>query len=145
MTDPHIDPRMPTDPVKPPYAANGLLARLAAETWDHLWPWSHHGFARARALQAAGLAAAAGATLMWLFAAAGRLEAGAVVGWWLTWSVFEVVVRLTSKPYVKEGPWWGRQYRRATLMDMLCYVGFKNLLIGAVLFLALKATGALAV
>jgi NosR/NirI family transcriptional regulator, nitrous oxide reductase regulator len=29
------------------------------------------------------------------------------------------------------------------VMDMLCYVGFKNLLIGASLFLALKALGRL--
>ena len=30
-------------------------------------------------------------------------------------------------------------------MDMLCYVGFKNLLIGASLFLGLKAMGLLQV
>ncbi|MCK6410297.1 MAG: transcription regulator, partial [Thauera sp.] len=57
------------------------------------------------------------------------------------WSVFEVAVRLGSKPYVKDGPWWGNRYRRANLMDMLCYVGFKNLLIGAALFLVLKSLG----
>jgi hypothetical protein len=30
-------------------------------------------------------------------------------------------------------------------MDMLCYVGFKNLLIGAALFIGLKSTGLLVV
>ena len=54
------------------------------------------------------------------------------------WSVFEIFVRLDAKPYVKEGPWWGHLYRRATVMDMICYVSFKNLLIGAVLFIGLR-------
>jgi len=44
---------------------------------------------------------------------------------------------------VKDGPWWGRTWRRANVMDMLSYVGFKNLLIGAVFFLVLKAFGVL--
>lgn len=145
MTHKTLDPTLPTDPVDPPYAARGTLARLAAETWDHLWPWSRSGFRRQTALSAAGLALALAATLMWVFAALGRLEAGAIVGWWLGWSLFEVLVRLSAKPYVKEGPWWGRRYRRATLMDMICYVGFKNLLIGAALFLGLKSAGALVV
>ncbi|MBP8134336.1 MAG: transcription regulator, partial [Zoogloea sp.] len=61
------------------------------------------------------------------------------------WSVFEVLVRLDAKPYVKEGPWWGRLYRRASTRDMLCYVSFKNLLIGAVLFIGLKMAGLLQV
>jgi len=139
-----VDPRMPTDPVSPPYAdASSLPARLAAEAWDHLWPWSRSGFRRQRALQAAGLALGLAASLMWLIAALGHLAAGAVIGGWFGWSVFEVAVRLGAKPYVKEGPWWGRRYRRATPMDMVCYVGFKNLLIGAALFLLLKASGAL--
>jgi hypothetical protein len=137
------DPTMPTDPVEPPYARKGFLSVLLAEIWDHLWPWSRHGFRRQTTLQAAGVALAVAATLTWVYAAMGRMEAGAIVGWWFGWSVFEVVVRLGSKPYVKEGPWWGRSYRRANLMDMICYVGFKNLLIGAVLFIALKSQGIL--
>jgi len=55
------------------------------------------------------------------------------------------IVRLGSKPYVKDGPWWGRRYRIANTMDMVCYVGFKNLLIGATLFIALKSLGFLIV
>ena len=42
-------------------------------------------------------------------------------------------------------PWWGRRYRVASVMDMVCYVGFKNLLIGAALFLMLKSLGWLTV
>ncbi|HRD35142.1 MAG TPA: transcription regulator, partial [Rhodocyclaceae bacterium] len=54
-----VDPRMLTDPIEPPYAkGDGLVRRIAAEAWDHLWPWSRSGFARQRALQAAGLALA---------------------------------------------------------------------------------------
>jgi len=145
-----VDPRMLTDPVQPPYAAEGGgLRRLAAELWDHLWPWSRSGFrhprTQLRALQGAGLALALAVSVVWVLAAAGRLEAGAVIGWWFGWSVFEVIVRLGAKPYVKEGQWWGRRYRAASLMDMLCYVGFKNLLTGAALFLALKSLGLLVV
>jgi hypothetical protein len=139
-----VDPNMMTDPIEPPYArSNSLVGRVAAEMWDHLWPWSHHGFRRQRAVQAAGAAVAVAASVMWILAAMGRLEAGAIIGWWFGWSVFEVIVRLGSKPYVKEGPWWGGRYRAANTMDMVCYVGFKNLLIGATLFIVLKSVGAL--
>jgi hypothetical protein len=55
-----------------------------------------------------------------------------------------VLVRLESKPYIKDGPWWGRNYRSANLMDMICYVSFKNLLIAALLFLAIRVLKALA-
>lgn len=139
-----VDPRMPTDPVEPPYAHRAsLFGRLAAETWDHLWPWSRAGFQRQRAVQATGIALALAATLMWVLAAAGRLEAVAIISGWFGWSVFEVMVRLGSKPYVKDGPWWGQRYRVANTMDMICYVGFKNLLIGAALFITLKTLGLL--
>ncbi len=138
-----VDPRMMTDPAEPPYAARSGVALLAAEIGDHLWPWSRRGFQRQRAVQAGGLALALAATVVWVLAAMGQLEAGAVIGWWFGWSVFEVAVRMGSKPYVKEGPWWGRRYRVANTMDMVCYVGFKNLLVGASLFLALKSAGLL--
>ena len=141
-----VNPTMPTDPATPPYAeTRSFLRLLAAEITDHLWPWRRDGFARNRAVQAGGIALALAATLVWILAALGQLQAGAVIGWWFGWSVFEVFVRLGSKPYVKDGPWWGRRYRVAKPMDMVCYVGFKNLLIGAALFLALKSLGILVV
>ncbi|CAB1370893.1 NosR/NirI family protein [Denitratisoma oestradiolicum] len=137
------DPTMLTDPALPPYADHegDLIGLIAAETWDHLWPWSHHGFQRQRAVQGLGLALAVTVTVMWILAAMGQLSEGVVLGWWFGWSLFEVVVRLGSKPYVKEGPWLGRRYRKADTMDMVCYVGFKNLLIGAALFILLKPLG----
>lgn len=54
-----------------------------------------------------------------------------------------MLIRLSGRRYVKDGPWWQARYRRAGVMDMLSYVGFKNLLIGATLFLGLKALGLL--
>lgn len=142
-----VDPRMPTDPVEPPFlaAAGGLGARLAAEAWDHLWPWRRGVAAPHLALRAAGIALAVAASLAWVLGALGELRAGALIAWWFGWSVYEVLIRLNAKRYVKDGPWWGRRFRRAGVMDMLCYVGFKNLLLGAALFLALKAVGALVV
>ena len=140
-----IDPRSMTEPVTPPYAGGGALAHIGAEIWDHLWPWSRSGFQRQRAIQAAGLALALAATVAWVLAAMGDLTPAAIIGWWFGWSVFEIVVRLGSKPYVKEGPWWGQRYRRASVMDMICYVGFKNLLIGAALFIGLKSVGLLVI
>ncbi len=139
-----VDPRMPTQPVVPPYAApTSKLRWMVAEIWDHLWPWSQAGFQGIRALEAAGFGLAMAATTVWVLAAFGRLAAVAVIGWWFGWSVFEVVVRLGSKRYVKDGPWWQRRYRVAGVMDMICYVGFKNLLIGAALFITLKSLGRL--
>lgn len=138
------DPRMPTDPVMPSYAATAGAARWLAELWDHVWPWSGPGWRSAAALQLAGVAVALAATVAWVLAASGQLRAGAVIGWWLGWSLYEVLIRLSAKRYVKDGPWWRGRHRRATVMDMLSYVGFKNLLVGAVMFLALKAMGMLA-
>lgn len=137
-----VDPRILTEAMHPPYEDKGAV-RLLAEIWDHLWPWSRSGFERQRLIQAAGLALAVAASVAWILAAMGSLTPGAIIGWWFGWSVFEVIVRLGSKPYVKDGPWWGRCYRKASLMDMVCYVGFKNLLIGATLFLTLKSLGLL--
>lgn len=141
-----VDPRMPTEAFHPRYAAeNDLVRRLGADLWDHLWPWSRAGFQRQRAIQAAGVAIALAASLLWLLAAMGHLAPGAIIGVWFGWSVFEVLIRRGAKPYVKEGPWWGRSYRLAGTMDLLSYVGFKNLLIGAALFIVLKSTGALVI
>lgn len=133
------------EPILPHYGGEPPLVWIAHEAWDHLWPWSIRGFRRARFLQALSLGAAVAVTAVWGLAAAGQMAGGMVVGWWTGWSAFEIPVRMQSKPYVKEGPWWGRDYRSASLMDMACYVLFKNLLIGAALFLGLKSLGLLSV
>ena len=136
-----VDPRMPTDPVPRPYAARTLLGRAWAEVVDHLWPWKRSVGAPHKLLRAAGIALAVAVTLAWVLAALGELRAGAIIGWWFGWSLYEVLVRLRAKRYVKDGPWWRDNYRAASVMDMVCYVSFKNLLIGAALFLALRVLG----
>jgi hypothetical protein len=111
------------------------------EILDHLWPCSWRGFRRHKWLLAAGMVLALAVSSVWVLAALGRVTSGVVISWWAGWSVFEIVIRMVSKPYVKEGPWWERNYRPAGVMDMLSYVSFKNLLVGAVLFIGLKAFG----
>lgn len=138
------DPRMQTDRVSPQGRDGARGAHwLLLELRDHLWPWSSDGWASARALQIAGISLALAASVAWMLAAMGQLSSGAIIAWWFGWSVYEVLIRLSGKRYVKDGPWWRSNYRRATVMDMLSYVGFKNLLIGAALFLMLKALGLL--
>ncbi|MDP2367319.1 4Fe-4S binding protein [Rhodoferax sp.] len=136
------DPRMPTDPVMPPHKLNvSRLMWIWLEIRDHLWPWSTEGWHSQRALQVAGFSLALAASSAWFLAATGRLSSGAVIGWWFGWSVYEVLIRLSGRRYVKDGPWWQDNYRHASVMDMLSYVSFKNLLIGAALFLTLKTLG----
>ncbi|MDO8769634.1 MAG: 4Fe-4S binding protein, partial [Burkholderiaceae bacterium] len=136
------DPRMPTDPALPPHKAGVRgLQWLWLELRDHLWPWSSEGWHSQRALQVAGFSLAVAVSVAWVMTAMGTLSSGAIIGWWFGWSVYEVLIRLSGRRYVKDGPWWRDQYRVASVMDMVSYVGFKNLLIGATLFLALKSLG----
>lgn len=138
------DPRMPSAPAQPLYPGGARGLRwLLAEAWDHVWPWSRAGWRSQRALQVAGLSLALAASIAWGLAATGHLSSGAIIGWWFGWSVYEVLIRMSGKRYVKDGPWWQARYRVANWMDMLSYVGFKNLLIGAAMFLALKVAGVL--
>ena len=134
----------PTELRQPPYGDTRGVARLSAEIIDHLWPW-RRGSGGSGLARGAGIALALAATVAWILTALGHLSAGAIIGWWFGWSVLEVRVRHDAKPYVKDGPWWGRRYRRANLMDLICYVSFKNLLIGAALFIGLKTAGLLVV
>jgi NosR/NirI family nitrous oxide reductase transcriptional regulator len=140
------DPRMPTDPTLPAHKVGVRgLQWLWLELRDHLWPWSSEGWASQRALQAAGFSLAVAASVAWVMTAMGDLSSSAIIGWWFCWSVYEVLIRLSGRRYVKDGPWWRDQYRVAGVMDMMSYVGFKNLLIGAALFLGLKTLGSLVI
>ena len=136
------DPRMPTPPVLPAHK-NGArgLQWLWLEVRDHLWPWSADGWRSQRALQIAGISLAIAATVAWVMTALGTLSSGAIIGWWFGWSVYEVLIRLSGKRYVKDGLWWRDHYRKAGVVDMVSYVGFKNLMIGAALFLVFKSMG----
>jgi NosR/NirI family nitrous oxide reductase transcriptional regulator len=141
-----LDPRMPTDPVKPAYKTNATGLRwIILEIVDHVWPWSAKSWSSQRGLQIAGVALAIAASLAWILTAIGQLSSAAIIAWWFGWSVYEVLIRLSGKRYVKDGPWWRDNYRYASVMDMISYVSFKNLLIGAALFLSLKTLGLLIV
>lgn len=123
--------------------ALSLPAFIGQEFFDHLFPWSRKVFAQPRLLQATSFALAVLVTWVWVLGAAGSVGPGIVLGWWLAWSVYELVVRMRCKPLVKDGPWWGRNLRPASWADMAAYVSFKNLLIAAALFLLMKGAGVL--
>ncbi|MFO1265104.1 MAG: 4Fe-4S binding protein [Rhodoferax sp.] len=136
------DPRMPTEAVAPWHQAGESAWKwVAMEIRDHLWPWSSEGWDSERALNVAGFSLGLAVSIAWIMAALGQLSGGALIAWWFGWSVYEVLIRLSGRRYVKDGVWWRGSYRAANVMDMMSYVGFKNLLIGAALFLLLKALG----
>lgn len=146
--DGYYIPIKPVAPKPAPIAAippqpAGLLAWLRAEIIDHLLPWNRDFLKHPLFFRAAGIGLAVLVTWAWLLGAAGKLGPGVILGWWLAWSAYELIVRMSCKPYVKEGPWWGRTLRPAHWPDMAAYVGMKNLLIGAGLFLTMNAVGIL--
>ena len=141
---PEQDPRTATEPVAPPHLARERsLAWLWAEVCHHLLPWRANTWRTAGALQIASIGLALAVSLAWVLAWQSRLSAAAVVGWWIGWSVYEVLLRRQGMSFIKDGPWWKAQYRQASWLDMVAYVGFKNLLIGAVLYLGLQGLGRL--
>jgi NosR/NirI family nitrous oxide reductase transcriptional regulator len=121
----------------------GWLAFIGQEFFDHLFPWSTKALQQPRLLQAASLALMVLVTWVWILGAAGSIGPGIVLGWWMAWSVYELVVRMRCKPVVKDGPWWGRNRVPASWADMAAYVAFKNLLIAVVLFMVMKGVGVL--
>jgi NosR/NirI family transcriptional regulator, nitrous oxide reductase regulator len=142
-----IHPVAATAPAAPPRtlpspAVSGLR-RAGNEIIEHLIPWSREFLRQPLFFRAAGLGLALIVTWAWLLGAAGKLGPGMILGWWLAWSAYELVTRMSCKPRVKEGPWWGSALRSATWADMAAYVAMKNLLIGAALFLAMRAGGVL--
>lgn len=119
----------------------GLGAWIWEEAKDHLFPWGPNFFKQRAAMQAAGIGLAVVVTLAWVLAAAGRVGSAVVIAWWVGWSVYEALCRRRCKPWIKVGPWWGRERRPASTVDIIFYVATKNLLIGAALFLLLALLG----
>ncbi len=144
-SDGYFIPIVPASAHFPATAADrpGPLGFIGQEFFDHVFPWSRKVFQQPVLLQAITFALAVLVTWVWVLGAAGQIGPGIVLGWWLGWSVYELVVRMRCKPYVKDGPWWGRNLRPASWADMASYVAFKNLLIAVVLFLLMKSFGIL--
>jgi len=116
---------------------------LRQELRLHLLPWSTRFLQEPIAVRAAGIGLAVVVTLAWVLTATQHVGPAVTLAWWIGWSVYEVLTRLRNRPWVKDGPWWQMNYRRADLPDMIAYVVTKNLLIAAGLFLALQAAGVL--
>jgi len=132
-----------------PNSMPGGAERVPLKTWlweetiDHLFPWGPGFWKQSSSIKAASIGLAVAVTIAWILVIAGRLNSGVVIAWWTGWSVYEVLCRSRCKPWVKEGPWWGRQRRLASMPDLIFYVATKNLLIGAGLFLVLHLLGIL--
>jgi NosR/NirI family nitrous oxide reductase transcriptional regulator len=136
---------LPADADRPRAADpdHSLLRWLVEEAKFHLLPW-RSGYAGKRGmLKAAGIGLAAVVTVAWILSGTGHIGPAVVTAWWIGWSVYEVASRLLHLPWIKEGHWWGRNFRRATLADVTAYVATKNLLIGTLLFALLNTTGVL--
>ncbi len=141
-----IDRALAKAAVPPPGAADAgkpLWAWLWEETKFHLLPWRRGNAGQGPTLKAAGLGLAAVVTVAWLLVGTGHLGPAVVTAWWIGWSVYEVLSRLVYLPWIKEGLWWQRSFRRATAADLVAYVATKNLLIGTALFAILHTTGVL--
>ncbi len=131
------------DPVTMPHGQKKLtvIAWIWAEAKDHMLPWGPGFLIQRAAIKAAGIGLAVVVTVTWILAAVGRIDSAVVIAWWTGWSVYEVLCRRRCKPWVKEGPWWQRNLRKADTIDIIFYVATKNLLIGVVLFLILTGLG----
>lgn len=129
-----------------PRVADPTLPRLRwlwEELKFHLVPWGPEFRDRPGTARAIQIGIAVLVTVAWLLAGTGRIGPAMVSAWWIGWSVYEVAARRVCKPWIKDGPWWQRHFRPATLPDLMAYVATKNVLIGAVLFAALQSTGVL--
>ena len=109
----------------------------------HLLPWGTTLPRTPAMLRAMRLGPAAVVAVAWLLSGTGHLGPAAVAASWAGWSVYEVAARRSCLPWIKEGPWWQRSFRPASLADLMAYVATKNLLIGATLFVVLHSAGVL--
>lgn len=127
------------DPVPVPHGQekHSIAYWIWTEAKDHLLPWGPGFLTQKSSIKAAGIGLAVVVTVIGILAAVGRIDSVAVIAWWTGWSVYEVLCRRRCKPWVKEGPWWQRNLRKADTIDIIFYVATKNLLIGIVLFLIL--------
>ena len=102
------------------------LQWLWLELRDHLWALGVHGWRSQRALQIAGLSLAVAATVAWLMTAMGTLSSGAIIGWWFGWSVYEVLIRLSGKRYVRTACGGATITALLVMPDMVSYAAFQE-------------------
>jgi NosR/NirI family transcriptional regulator, nitrous oxide reductase regulator len=114
---------------------------ILEEAKDHVFPWDRRFAQRSRGVQAMTIGFAISVTLVWVLGILGHLRPVVVIGWWVAWSVFELIVRLNCKPWLHEGPSWQRMHRAARGIELAFYVLTKNVLIGGVLFLLMALLG----
>ncbi|MGE5097044.1 MAG: 4Fe-4S binding protein [Betaproteobacteria bacterium] len=138
---PAAEPQLAPLPLAHP--AFGRARWLFEEAKFHLLPWSAGFAGRQGMFKAAGIGLAVAVTIAWLLSGTGRIGPASVIGWWIGWSIYEVASRLVHLPWIKEGRWWGRDFRPGTRADILAYVATKNLVIGALLFALLHSAGVL--
>ncbi|MBV2235133.1 MAG: 4Fe-4S binding protein [Sterolibacterium sp.] len=105
---------------------------LGAELLD-LFPWRGRIEKQDILTNTLGLLLAVIVSWTWLLGAAGKLDQLNILSWWLVWSAYEIAVRMQTKPIVREGPWWQRNFRQASWADMAAYVGIKNILLASLL------------
>jgi NosR/NirI family transcriptional regulator, nitrous oxide reductase regulator len=133
-----VDPTAPTDRVTAPWAGWSRSRQILAELRHHFWP-----VAPAQPWHAHAVAAlvAGGALAVLLLAVDGVVPPISVIAAAFLLSLWEARERMRSLAFVKDGPWWRHHFRVATPVDMLSYVGFKSLLVGATTLMVLKALG----
>lgn len=120
-----------------------LFRWLWEEAKFHLLPWGPGWAKKKGMLKAVEIGFAVVMTVAWILSGTGRLGPAMVTAWWIGWSVYEVVCRSIYLPWIKEEQWWKRNFRPASLPDIIAYVATKNLLIGAGLFAVLQSLGVL--
>ena len=139
-------PTLPTQPTVRhllPAGATNSPRRLSVAGWFgaellDLFPWRGRLEKRDILLNSVGLLLALAVAWVWLLGAAGKLDQLTILGWWLLWSAYEIAARMQTKPLVREGAWWRRDFRKASWADMLAYVGIKNILLASLLFFIIR-------
>lgn len=132
---------------RPETAQRASTQRLGFWTWWRaelldLCPWQAGLQPQLWPVHLLGLGLAIITSWAWLLGIAGRMADMPILWWWLSWSAYEVLLRMLTHPVVREGPWWQRNFRAASWADMTSYVGIKNLLLASLLlFIAHHESG----
>jgi NosR/NirI family nitrous oxide reductase transcriptional regulator len=111
---------------------------LGAELLD-LFPWRGRLEKQDILANSIGIFLAVVVAWAWLLGAAGKLDPLNILTWWTIWSAYEITVRMQTKPVVREGPWWRRNFRKADWADMAAYVGIKNILLASLLLFIIQS------